>query len=68
MHGFMFLLSPEFFGGHAVMRREKQKSPTPHYARKNRPPADETEMEFCLAVTLAIALVINIALTIHYVG
>ena len=68
MHGFMFLLSPEFFGFQAAARREKQNSSAGYYARKKHVTPDEKEMEFCLVVTLAIALVLNIALTVHYLG
>jgi len=68
MHGFMFFLTPEFFGAPIGAHPQKRNSLSARFARRKRATPDETQMDFCLAVTLAIALAINIALTVHYVG
>ena len=68
MHGFMFFLGPEWYGFGAAESRQHKLVDVWRGQRKKRQPApDEQEFEFLVVVTLAIALVINIALTVHFV-
>ena len=66
MHGFIFFHDPVWYA------RPSQQRPSPvNYlstARSKRPSANEPSAELGLALILAVALVINIALIIHYVG
>ena len=68
MHGFIYWLGPGWNGYPTTASQPYRDINSPQKARKKRPMSDETEMEFILAVTLAIALMIDIALTAHFVA
>jgi hypothetical protein len=68
MHGFMFFLGPEWYGFGPAERRQHKLVDVWRGQRKRQPAPDEQEFEFLVVVTLVIALVINIALTVHFVG
>ena len=68
MRGFGYAMGPVWYAFSGIERQRTEDSRAPRTSRSKHPVSNETEMEFMLSVTLAIALMINIALTLHVVS